>query len=307
MKAKLFLLSLIFFFYSESNYSQCGGGPVTLPASDSSTGGIMCLEGIPNPDNNDICFENWEGNLNLILNGNYSNKLFTFFKNGDLKVGNIEESTYSNKFIIQGPNTPTYDGSKRDISFEFNAAGSSKIRSYRGTSWGTYLQFLTNPNNGSNDSPQIRMHINEDGNIGIGTITPKSKLEVIGNVIIGSIPQNKILPASAGYNLYVEKGIISEKVKVALLSSTQWSDYVFEEKYNLKPLEDVEKYIKENKHLPNIPSSKELVKEGLDLGEMQAKQMEKIEELTLYLIEMKKEINALKKENQELKEAITKN
>lgn len=302
MKTKLFLLSLIFSFFSESNYSQCGGGPVTIPASDSSTGGIMCLEGIPNPDNN-ICFENWQGDLNLIFNNNYSNKLFTFFKDGNLKIGNIEESSYS-KLIIQGPNTPTEIGSKRDISFEFNGAGSSKIRSYRGPSWGTYLQFLTNPNNGSGDSPNVRMHINEDGNIGIGTITPKSKLEVIGNVIIGEIPSNKM---PNGYNLYVEKGVIAEKVKVAVLTSSQWSDHVFDEKYELKPLEEVEKYIEENKHLPNIPSSEELVKEGLDLGKMQAKQMEKIEELTLYLIEMKKEIEVLKKENKDLKKIISNN
>lgn len=73
------------------------------------------------------------------------------------------------------------------------------------------------------------------------------------------------------------------------------------------PLKQVEEYINENKHLPNIPSSEELIKEGLDLGEMQAKQMEKIEELTLYLIEMKKEIDTLKKKNQELKEKIIKN
>lgn len=108
------------------------------------------------------------------------------------------------------------------------------------------------------------------------------------------------------YKLIVQDGILTEKVKVAIRNTTEWSDHVFDEKYELKPLEEVEKYIKENKHLPNIPSSEELVKEGLNLGEMQAKQMEKIEELTLYLIEMKKEINALKKENQELKEAVIK-
>jgi|GEM_PF-1544985 len=225
---------------------------------------------------------------------------------GDAKF--TDENLNDGKLVIKGSNTPNYiydisNNTKRDLSFEFSGAGSSKVRSFRGGEMDTYLQFLTNSKTDS-DNPQIRMHINEDGNIGIGTITPKSKLEVIGNVIIGEIPSNKM---PNDYNLYVEKGVIAEKVKVAVLTSSQWSDHVFDKKYELKPLEEVEKYIEENKHLPNIPSSEELVKEGLDLGKMQAKQMEKIEELTLYLIEMKKEIDILKKENKELKKIISNN
>jgi hypothetical protein len=105
----------------------------------------------------------------------------------------------------------------------------------------------------------------------------------------------------SGYKLYVEEGILTEKVKVAVASSPAWADYVFANDYKLKPLSEVEAYVKENKHLPNIPSASELVKDGLNLGEMQALQMKKIEELTLYLIEMKKEIDTMKKENKTLK------
>ena len=88
---------------------------------------------------------------------------------------------------------------------------------------------------------------------------------------------------------------------VALAASAFWADYVFAKDYKLMPLSDVEKFIKVNKHLPNVLSAEDLVKEGIDLGKMQAKQMEKIEELTLYLIEMKKEIELLKKENSIIK------
>ena len=98
---------------------------------------------------------------------------------------------------------------------------------------------------------------------------------------------------------------MTEKVKVAVNCSTAWADYVFANDYKLKPLSEVEAYVKENKHLPNVPSADELVKEGLDLGKMQATQMEKIEELTLYMIEMKKEINALQNENQSLKVLVS--
>jgi hypothetical protein len=110
-----------------------------------------------------------------------------------------------------------------------------------------------------------------------------------------------------GYKLYVEQGILTEKVKVAVASSPAWADYVFASDYKLKPLSEVEKFIDENNHLPNIPSADELVKEGLDLGKMQALQMEKIEELTLYLIEMKKEIEVLKTQNAVLTSQLSKN
>jgi len=114
-----------------------------------------------------------------------------------------------------------------------------------------------------------------------------------GKVYIG---QTSVFPTTSGnYRLYVEGGILTEKAKVALRSTANWADYVFANDYKLQPLSEVESFIKENKHLPGISSAAELVKEGLDLGSMQAKQMEKIEELTLYAIEQDKNLEAQKK------------
>jgi len=75
---------------------------------------------------------------------------------------------------------------------------------------------------------------------------------------------------------------------------TGFPDYVFEADYKLMSIEELEKYIKQNNHLPNIPSAKDIEENGLSVGEMQVRQMEKIEELTLYIIELKNEIEKLK-------------
>ena len=102
----------------------------------------------------------------------------------------------------------------------------------------------------------------------------------------------------AGYKLYVAGGILTEKVKVAIKDSGEWADYVFGANYKLRSLNEVERYIQQNKHLPGVPSAEEVAKQGIDVGKMDAKLLEKIEELTLYLFE-------LKKENQEMKKAMS--
>lgn len=96
-----------------------------------------------------------------------------------------------------------------------------------------------------------------------------------------------------GYRLRLGGKMICEEVKVKLEGN--WPDYVFQDDYRLKPLTEVEKFIKENKHLPNIPSATEIQQNGHELGDMQKKMMEKIEELTLYIIDQQKQIEALKR------------
>ncbi|MDX1911690.1 MAG: hypothetical protein SFV22_09415 [Saprospiraceae bacterium] len=119
-----------------------------------------------------------------------------------------------------------------------------------------------------------------------------------GKVIIG----DPLTSVPGAYRLYVREGILTEKVKVAVHGTANWADYVFEPDYALKPLEEVETYIKANKHLPNVPSAQEIVDNGLDLAEMQAKQMEKIEELMLYTIELNKRLVKLEAENAALRQ-----
>jgi len=127
---------------------------------------------------------------------------------------------------------------------------------------------------GNTDSPAIdglkeRMRISSNGNIGIGKNDPANKLDVNGT-------------------------IHSKEVKVDM---NGWSDFVFKKEYDLPTLEQVENHILSKGHLENIPSEEEVLKNGINLGEMDNKLLRKIEELTLYMIN-------LKKENQELKKAV---
>lgn len=111
-----------------------------------------------------------------------------------------------------------------------------------------------------------------------------------GNVAIGTI----VSATAATYKLTVTGKILCEELRVKLQSSG-WPDYVFDDSYHLLPINEVEKFIQQNKHLPGIPSAAEIEKEGIAVGDMQKRMMEKIEQLTLYIIEQQKQIDELKK------------
>jgi hypothetical protein len=102
--------------------------------------------------------------------------------------------------------------------------------------------------------------------------------------------------SAPGYNLFVQKGILTEKVTVAVKNSKRWADHVFDEHHQLMPISEVAAYAQKNKHLPGIPGTADVMKNGLDLGANQAKLLEKIEELTLYVAKQQREIEELKKE-----------
>ncbi|MDF2456690.1 MAG: hypothetical protein K0R51_2683 [Cytophagaceae bacterium] len=95
------------------------------------------------------------------------------------------------------------------------------------------------------------------------------------------------------YSLYVKNGILAEKVKVALPSSAAWADYVFDKDYQLMPLKEVNAFIQKNKHLPGVPSATEVFEQGLDVATMDATLLKKVEEMTLYMIQMENRIKEL--------------
>jgi hypothetical protein len=131
------------------------------------------------------------------------------------------------------------------------------------------------------DAPNGSFVMDEAGQIGIGTLYPKAKLAVNGD-------------------------ILAKKVKVTQLG---WADYVFQPNYRLRPLSEVEQYIKQYHHLPEVPTAEEVEKNGVDVGDNQVTLLKKIEELTLYVIEQNKKIetqNVLIKKQQERLEVLEK-
>ena len=104
------------------------------------------------------------------------------------------------------------------------------------------------------------------------------------------------------------------RAKEVLVNLDGGADFVFEKGYKLLPIEHVANYVQENKHLPDIPSANEMVKNGVRMGDMQVKLLQKVEELTLYAIQQNKKIVEQEKKNKELeielqslKEIVTKN
>ena len=144
------------------------------------------------------------------------------------------------------------------LLFDHNDGGVSPdgltIAAYDGVSFST----------GSNDRNE-RMRINSLGYVGIGTTSPKSKLDVAGT-------------------------ITATEIKV----EAQTADFVFEDDYQLKSLTEVEQFIQTNNHLPDIPSAKQMKEDGVGLAEMNKLLLQKVEELTLYLIETNRDKEAMK-------------
>jgi hypothetical protein len=242
---------------------------------------------IVNPiSTNEIYFGRWDyqwkgwnkiwhsGNLNNI-NSDFSANLITSNQINSGKIGlptfiadtklsfiqsyNVNE-TKAIKMFYQGSwGTPSFASNFRYIDISSTEEGNI----FQLNAYGLGIGYNP-PSYGSND----RLYIN--GNVGIGTINPGYKLDVIGT-------------------------IRSREVKVDLLGA----DFVFEKDYKLMPLNELEKFIRKQKHLPEIATAKQMETNGVELGKLNSKLLQKTEELTLYIIEQNKKIELIEKNQNE--------
>jgi len=216
-------------------------------------------------------FGNLQSDTWVVSKGDYTNPKLAILNSGNVGIGttvpaakltiNADANSNTNSILIYSNNVVA-DSYTAIGSYFANGNGNvnSQVRfgNEEVANSKSYLAFAT----GTAGTALERIRINSIGNVGIGITNPQNKLDVNGT-------------------------IHSKEVKVDM---NGWSDFVFKKDYTLPTLQEVEKHIAEKGHLENIPSEEEVLKNGINLGEMNSKLLQKIEEMTLYMIEMQKEI-----------------
>lgn len=245
----------------------------------------------------DVRHNNPDNNFSMQIAGSFFDQNLWF-----RKTNNDPAQVWSKILALENRTMPSTPGSEINMTKLENLSGNNSYLAFSlnrfasGAYWNTlstriqsgtdnvkqgYIEF--NPNNdpygialGSGSAELLR--IKQNGNVGIGT------------------------PDPGPYKLAVEGIIASRKVKVTLVSP--WADYVFEPDYKLRSLPELEQFIKANHHLPEVPKAADVEKNGIDLGDNQIILLKKVEELTLYMIELNKKVETLAKENELLKKKI---
>lgn len=198
-------------------------------------------------------------NGNTYIRGGYFNSNIITADQGTMKlgVGNSDPTATLSVGRKDSPDgTAVFWGTSHGSHFNYSLDEDTYIRGGKDNS-----KVLINDTHGGNV-----LMANGGGNVGIGIANPFERLAVNGTI----------------------------RSKEIVVETNNWPDYVFDQNYKRMNLYEVEAFIIENKHLPKVPCAKELESSGLHLGEMQKKMMEKIEELTLYIIELKREIDFIK-------------
>jgi hypothetical protein len=211
-------------------------------------------------------------------------------------------STSNYGFSIKNINNTTLFRVLGDGKVGICTTNPSKNLDVNGTiGWGTSGAFLSADHGASIElrgqgNPYIDLTSDlSDYNVRLG-LTPYKTLNIEGNGV-GIGTEN-----TKGYKLAVAGNIIAEEIVVKLLQN--WPDFVFTENFARPTLKELNNFVIEHKHLPDIPDAEKIGKEGINIGELGTKLLKKIEELTLYLIEQDKKIDSLKNDYELLKKGL---
>lgn len=268
-------------------------GPVNIMSGNNLTWGGLFENGNPT-----IAAASLVG-LVFYPQGNISNEKMRITPSGNLGIGtntplgklDVLGTAYFNNpagqnyaAIAVGASGDTYG----TVGYGYRFSTTSDVYSYASNDYSSQLfftkggiKFRTAPPGaaGNNITYTDAITLLQNGKVGIGTVNPDEKLTVKGTVHASEILVDIHVPAP---------------------------DYVFKKDYILRSLKEVEAYIAANQHLPEIASAKEMETKGIELGEMNMKLLKKIEELTLYVIDLKKENDNLKSEVSEIREFLKK-
>lgn len=207
---------------------------------------------------------NLKGNTSVL--GNLSLYRSTDNSSREINANSLLQSLFINT------NTGSSNGSAIEMYGKDYASDTTRKGSIRFISYGNMGEGFVFINYDPSISTWKRtMTVTNDNRVYIGNVKPTGQF--------------------ANYKLGVDGDIICKR---AVVQITDWADFVFKPDYQLMPLEEVASFIKENKHLPNIPSEKTVLENGMDVSEMNKLLLQKVEELTLYMIELKKENELIK-------------
>jgi hypothetical protein len=286
------------------------------PSSNAGTNGALKLQFVPQTAgsiiqaNSDLAWADHDIFINAANSQGGNTNQFVLFRNGNVGIGT---ATPADQFeIVSGirkvglntmiPSVTTggilslsrtdgvktvYLGASSSVDSDaviFGQGGGTEMRLVSAGTSSAGFGFYTNIDMSSSFGPR-------------SSLSPVMKIFGNGNVGIGTA-------AASSFKLAVNGKIWTQEVNVAM--TNPGPDYVFEKNYDLLSLTEVETYINQNKHLPEVPSAQEMEKDGLNLKEMNLILLKKVEELTLHLIEANKKAEIQHKEIKELQKAIKK-
>ncbi|WP_159800490.1 hypothetical protein [Flavobacterium sp. MK4S-17] len=265
----------------------------TLPTALFHTIGTVRLQNLPNNTNPSFMLgTDINGNVYeypIPTSGTGNTQDIDWLKSDNSVATSINDNIYTNGFVgfnIQNPTANIH--SNGSIRFQ-NLQRSTNPLNLLGTDVDGNVFEYPIPVVAASDSDWLKVDGNQAININ-DEIYTNGKVGINTNVFPSHVGTEDV----SFYNLFVTGGILTEEVRVSKVED--WADYVFRENYDLATLAEVEKYIQQNGHLKNIPSEKEVKANGINLLDMNRLLLEKIEELTLHLIELNKKLENQQRE-----------